>query len=134
MRQYKGRVCFQGNRVTDQTATYAVFQELGSASALLEASKAVDTIAASPGFSGQQADARKAFCQAKLGGTPTWIELPRDQWPESWKGKFIRPVVLLRLALYGHPLSGVYWELHCNKELVKLGFEAVPGWEQLFIH
>ena len=131
--KYKGRVVFQGNQVSDHTATMAVFQDIGSSACLLTASKIVDTVAAAPGNYGEQSDAPQAYTQAELQGIETWIELPRDQWPETWK-KFRRPVCMLRLALYGHPMSGVYWELHCNQRLKKKGFGAIPGWEQCFWH
>ena len=40
----------------------------------------------------------------------------------------------LRLALYGHPLSGFSWEQHCHFALSKVGFEALEGWECVFVH
>eukprot|EP00959_Pyramimonas_sp_CCMP1952_P240655 5029485-Pyramimonas_sp.AAC.1 len=36
------------------------------------------------GHSIEQADARQAYTQSKLGGTPTWVILPRDEWPRAW--------------------------------------------------
>ena len=137
--KYKGRVVFQGNNVTDQTATMAAFSDIGGSACLLSASKMADVIAVVPGNSGQQADAPQAYTQAELLGKDTWIELPRDRWPASWftstgKPKYRRPVCRLRLALYGHPLSGVFWERYCNGKLKKQGFERVPGWEQCFYH
>ena len=45
-----------------------------------------------------------------------------------------RPVCRLKKALYGHPDSGTYWEMHCDKSLAKVGFEKVEGWECLYIH
>ena len=40
----------------------------------------------------------------------------------------------LGLALYGHPLSGFFWEQHCHTALSKVGFEALEGWECVFVH
>ena len=40
----------------------------------------------------------------------------------------------LVLALYGHPLSGVFWERHCREALLSLGFTTVSGWECLYVH
>lgn len=139
LRRYKGRVVFQGNKVTDQSATMAVFQEIRSSACLLTASKLADAIAASPGNSGQQSDAPRAYTQAVLRGILTLIELPREQWPKHWfdengQPKYRRPVCPLRLALYRHPLPGVFWEEHCNKGLSKCGFGKVPSWEQCFYH
>ena len=37
-------------------------------------------------------------------------------------------------ALYGHPDSGTMWEQHCNTELNKVGFVAVPNWPSTFRH
>ena len=43
-----------------------------------------------------------------------------------------RPVCQLRLSLYGHPMSGKYWENHFVDKLQKCGFEELPDWECLF--
>ena len=40
----------------------------------------------------------------------------------------------VRLALYGHPLSGAYWEKHCQSMLKEVGFESIEGLECLFVH
>eukprot|EP00959_Pyramimonas_sp_CCMP1952_P187947 3929791-Pyramimonas_sp.AAC.1 len=61
----------------------------------------------------QQADARQAYTQSLLGGTPTWVRLPREEWPESWEGLH-DPAFPLRLALYGHPGAGGYGKKHCE--------------------
>ena len=52
----------------------------------MQASKAADTYCLSPGHDIQQADARQACAQSVLGGTPTWVRLPREAWPASWAG------------------------------------------------
>eukprot|EP00972_Heterocapsa_arctica_P098902 14593643-Heterocapsa_arctica.AAC.1 len=41
-RKCKGRVVFQGNRVTNQSWGAAIFQDLGSCPATMEASRAAD--------------------------------------------------------------------------------------------
>jgi len=41
-RKFKGRVVFQGNRVQDESWNAALFQELGSSPATMEAGKACD--------------------------------------------------------------------------------------------
>ena len=69
-------------------------------------------------------------------GIETWVELPIDRWPKEWHGKFKRPVVRLRIALYGHPDSGGLWELHCEAMLAEGGF-VMPdpeGWPSVFFH
>ena len=70
-----------------------------------------------PGNTGEQADAPMAYTQCELGAetegptTQTWVELPTYMWPTEWVDKgYQRPVVPLRLALYGHPMAGVYWK------------------------
>ena len=70
-------------------------------------------------------------------GIETWVETPRDRWPKDWIGKFIRPVVLLRIALYGHPGCGGLWKRHhCEAMLIAVGF-IMPdpgGWPSVLFH
>eukprot|EP00969_Alexandrium_andersonii_P133086 5885421-Alexandrium_andersonii.AAC.1 len=49
----------------------------------MDAAKAADLASLFPGYIGQQADATQAYTQAKLGGTPTWVRLPKHQWPKE---------------------------------------------------
>eukprot|EP00969_Alexandrium_andersonii_P210888 9313904-Alexandrium_andersonii.AAC.1 len=66
----------------------------------MDAAKAADLVSLFPGHVGQQADATQAYTQAKLGGTPTWVRLPKHQWPKAWlDAGYVDPVVPLRLAL-----------------------------------
>ena len=85
-RKYKGRVVFGGNQVYDQNWEVAMFQELSSCPATLEAAKVADVYGLGPGYGVQQADAEQAYTQSKLGGVPTWVRLPIEQWPPAWKG------------------------------------------------
>jgi hypothetical protein len=83
-RKFKGRVVFQGNNVQDENWNAALFQELGSSPATMEAGKACDACGLVPGHAVQQADAEQAYIQSKLGGeTPTWVRLPAERRPES---------------------------------------------------
>ena len=69
-------------------------------------------------------------------GIETWVELPIDRWPKHWVGRYRRPVVLLRIALYGHPDLGGLWEIHCERMLITVGF-IMPdpeGWPSVFFH
>jgi hypothetical protein len=133
-RKFKGRVVFQGNNVRDESWNTALFQELGSSPATMEAGKACDAIGCAPGNSVEQADAEQAYVQAKLGGdAETWVRLPRDRQPESWKG-MKDPVCPLLLALYGHPDSGEYWERHCHEGLTKGGWKPVDQWRSCYTH
>ena len=122
-RKYKGRVVFQGNQVKDENWEVAMFQELSSSPATMEASKVADCFGIAPGHVVEQADAEQAYTQSKLGGVPTWVSLPRDQWPKAWE-KYDDPVCPLVLALYGHPDSGGYWERHCEAHLAEAGVRA----------
>ena len=112
----------------------AVFSEQGTSASHLAAAKLLDAIAWMPGNEGEDSDATGAYTQALLGGEETWVFLPWDRWPKSWHGKYRRPVVKLRLNLYGHPLAGLYWEKHCRSAILQCGFEPVKGWECLYKH
>ena len=96
---------YQGNNVKDEHGGVALFQELSSAPATMQAGKSCDTWGLNHGHTIQQADAVQAYVQAKLKGDPTWVRLPREQWPASWQG-MRDPVCPLILALYGHPDAG----------------------------
>ena len=136
MRKFKGRTVFQGNNVRDENADVALLAELGSAPATMEAGKAVDAYGCQPGYTVEQNDGVQAYTQALMKGTDTWVELPPDRWPKTWKGKFKRPGVKLRIALYGHPDSGGLWEIHCETQLLAVGF-VMPdpeGWPSVFYH
>ena len=62
-----------------------------------------------PGNALQTADGEQAYIQAPLGGikggVKTSARLPRDMWPDSFKG-LKDPVVPVLSAIYGHPQSG----------------------------
>ena len=74
------------------------------------ASKTTDTYGLFPGRGIEQADARQAYTQSKLGGTPTWVTFPYEAWPQEWKDRGMRkPYCPLILSLYGHPDAGGYW-------------------------
>ncbi len=139
-RKYKGRTVFQGNRVWDENWEVAMFQELGSSPASMEASKIADLIGLLPGYCIKQADAKQAYTQAELGGDETWVIIPEDQRPAWWKEKFPgmkTPVCRLNLALYGHPNSGAYWEQHCDAHLKNIGWESIDendAWRSCYWH
>ena len=83
----------------------------------------------------EQADAEQAYIQARIRGTPTWVRLPRHRWPKRWHSmKLVDPVCLLKLALYGHPQSGGFWEEKAEGDLHLEGFEDVPEWKSCFWH
>ena len=132
-RKFKGRCVFRGNAVRDENHYAAVFQDLGSSPASMSAAKIADLLGLLPGCCTMLADAIRAYCQALLVGVPTWVRLPRDQWPASWS-KMRDPVVPLRLALYGHPDAGTCWEKHCDAKLGEKRFSPVIGWPGCYSH
>ena len=99
----------------------------------LAAAKFLDAIARCPGCDGEDSDAIGAYTQCQLGGEETWISLPVGRRPKSWS-KYKDPVCKLTRNLYGHPKAGLFWEQHCVKHLLELGWEKVQGWECLFVH
>ena len=76
-----------------------MFAELGSAPATMEADKIADVLGLQPGHTVELSDAEQAYCQAKLKGAETWVDIPFDQWPKSWIGKYTEPVCPLICAL-----------------------------------
>ena len=64
--KYKGRVVFSGNTIYDENGVLAVFQEQGASASSMTAGKLQDAIARLPGYTGQNADAFKAYTQALL--------------------------------------------------------------------
>ena len=138
-RKMKYGVVFQGNNVHTANWETACFEDAGSSPASMEAGKVVDCYSLYPGNEGEQADAEQAYIQSEWTGTPTWVELPEEAWPPEWwnkdgTAKYIRPVVLMRKALYGHPDSGTVWERHCEAKLKEIGFEPVTSWASTFWH
>ena len=112
-----------------------MFQELASTPATMQASKAADLYGSFEGHIVEQADAKQAYTQAKLKGVPTWVRLPKEKWPQEWiDAGYKDPVVPLRLALYGHPQSGAFWEQHCEAHLQKIGFTKIQDWKSCFWH
>ena len=134
-RKYKGRAVFQGNNVRDAYGNWAIFADLGSSPATMEAARAADAYGLFPGHAIEQSDAEQAYTQAWLGGTPTYVRLPRDQWPEAWvKAGMTDPVCPLRLALYGHPDSGTEWEKHAHAHVTAQGFCPMDNWPSCYWH
>ena len=125
----------KGIGFSDENNDHAIFAELGSSPASMEAAKIIDVYGSPPNFSKQQADARQAYTQALFQGVETWVRLPRIRWPKEWEG-FEDPVCPLMLALYGHPDSGGIWENHCASRLEGNGWvQVLPEiWQSIFYH
>ncbi len=80
-RKYKGRAVFQGNNVRDEDGNWAIFQELGSSPATMEAARCADSYGMCPDNEVEQFDPEQAYTQALLQRTTTRVRLPRDQSP-----------------------------------------------------
>eukprot|EP00959_Pyramimonas_sp_CCMP1952_P395555 8288194-Pyramimonas_sp.AAC.1 len=68
-RTYKGRVVFVGSDVRDQNTEVALFQELSSSPATMQASKAARTYCLCEGSAVKQADAKQAYAQSRQGNS-----------------------------------------------------------------
>ena len=135
-RKHKGRTCFQGNNVFDESSDYAIFAEMSSSPASMEAAKILDAYGSQPRHSKEQADARQAYTQAIFTGVPTWLRLPRTRWPKDWQRLYKDPLVPMLLALYGHPDSGGIWEKHFEDRIATKGWVPVLKeiWKSLFFN
>ena len=134
--KFQDRVVFRGDIVKDDSGSYAVFTEKGSASQMT-AAKVMDIISRLPGCAGQAVDAISAYTHVKMEDAPkllkipksecpdTWIRLPRHKWPKSWSS-MEDPVVPLERNLYGHPLAGLLWERQLEKLLLQHGWRRFP--------
>ena len=135
-RVYKGRHVLLGDQVKDGQFDAAEFQDLGSAPPTMMAARIIDLWSLQYGFILTQSDATSAYTQEFIGGgrgkgVPTWLSLPRHRWPPEWEGRFVHPVVLLILALYGHPDAGAFWERKCEGALLSCGWTKTC-WQGLF--
>ena len=87
-RYFKYRVVFQGNNVKDQNWDVALFNEMASTPATMEASRIADIYSCFQGCTMEGRDVEQAYLQAKLEGTPTYVMLPQELWtPEMFKMK-----------------------------------------------
>ena len=131
LQKMKGRIVYRGDCAKDEHGSAAVYQELGANPTSVQGLNACIAYGSLPGNSTSAADAIKAYVQAYLKGKHrTWIELPSELRPSWWKTQFVKPVVLLVKALYGHPDAGGLWEAHLKRVLHNLGGQEViefPG-------
>ena len=145
-RKFNGRYVLQGNGLRDETGDVALSNERSSASATLDAAKAIVAIGCQEGNALQQAGAEQAYTQAEMGEyapvdpldsskgmikTEVSVILPPECLPKEWGNKYHCPVVRLKKALHGHADSGGYWERHCDAGLRKAGIAPVPNWSSV---
>ena len=131
LQKMKGRIVYRGDCAKDEHGSAAVYQELGANPTSVQGLNACIAYGSLPGNSTSAADAIKAYVQAYLKGKhKTWIDLPPELRPSWWKTQFVKPVVLLVKALYGHPDAGGLWEAHLKRVLHNLGGQEIiefPG-------
>lgn len=72
--------------------------------------KFADTLGFQKNSAIPQPDALRAYTQSESTCTGICIFLPRDPWPKQGGTHCNIRVANLRLALYGHPLPGAFWE------------------------
>ncbi|CAE7560940.1 RE1 [Symbiodinium natans] len=131
LQKMKGRIVYRGDCAKDEEGAAAVYRELGANPTSVQGLNACLAYGALPGNQSSAADAIKAYVQALLKSKfQTWIELPPELRPTWWRERFVRPVVLLLRALYGHPEAGGLWEKHLKEVLQGLGgyeLQEYPG-------
>ena len=131
--QLKGRIVYRGDNAKDQNGALTIYQSLSASPATITAANAVIAFGQLPGSTTTSADVVKAYVQAPLGSLhETWVRLPWELWPESWKGKYKKPLIRLRKSLYGHPHSGAHWARYLERAVVKLGGQPVDGHPSTF--
>ena len=86
---WKARCVFQGSNVRTKTRTSAAdpFEETSNAPASFVATMAAIAVAELRCLNASLRDAETAFLQAVIDiptRTPTFVELPREWWPDSW--------------------------------------------------
>eukprot|EP00435_Cladocopium_sp_Y103_P068276 s2538_g31.t1 len=127
LQKTKGRIVYHHDCAKDEHGAAAVYQELGANPTSVQGLNACLAYGCIPGNSTTAADAIKAYIQARLSSSyKTWMELPPELRPSWWKHKFVKPVVLLVKALYGHPEAGGLWEKHLKSIIHKLGGVETP--------
>ena len=127
LHKMKGRIVYRGDCAKDEHGAAAVYQELGANPTSVQGLNACLAYGSLPGNRATAADAVKAYVQALLSSKyKTWIELPPELRPKYWKQQFVKPVVLLIKALYGHPDAGGLWEQHLKVIIKNLGGQEVP--------
>ena len=85
--EYKGRRVFGGNDIRDESGVLAVFQEQAASASSMVAARPLDALARTPGYTGANADAYKAYTQCFLsdfeGSARTWVAIPQDRLPNN---------------------------------------------------
>jgi hypothetical protein len=127
LRKIEGRIVYRGDCAKDEHGAAAVYQELGAKPTSVQGLNACLAYGSLLGHSSSAADAVKAYVQAILSSKyKTWIELPPELRPKHWRDKFVKHVVPLVKALYGHPEAVGLWEQHLKKIIKSLSGQEIP--------
>jgi hypothetical protein len=132
LRRLRARLVVGGDDVRDADNEPVFYCDYANAPTTCTATRVCIAYGNSPGCSCFVLDADAAYLQALLSGDDTYVSLPRWLWPKSWR-RFKSPVLLLKRALYGHPLAGQSWYEHMAARLKSLGFVVVEGWDSVFV-
>ena len=121
-----------------QNYQHALFQDLGSKPAIMQAGKAVDCYGCLPGHDIDQCDADQAYIQTELTGTETCVALPEEAWPADWWDKHgsprcKTPVVRLLRALHGHPDAAAICEEHLDLTLRQAELVPIETWPSCYV-
>jgi hypothetical protein len=113
--------------LAESGAAAAIFQDLAASPTSIAGINNNIAYGLLPGHATSTADAIKAYVQSLLDSKcATWVQLPPELWPSSWKGQFSKPMVLLVKSLYGHPEAGAHWEKHLENIIFDMGGGLVP--------
>jgi len=116
LRVLRGRIVFRGDILRDQEGAAAIFQDLAANPTSVAGINNKMAYRQVPGNKTTTADAVKACVQSLLDTKcDTWIQLPFELWPASWKDKYSKPMVLLVKSPYGHPEAGAHGKIIWTK-------------------
>ena len=79
--KYRGRIVLRGDIVKDDSGSYAVFTEQGSAASRMTAAKIMDIVSRLSGCAGQAADAVSACTPVKLEDAHKLMKIPKSECP-----------------------------------------------------
>ena len=112
MAKHRCRIVYSAPRArpTEQGLhVHVLYNEVSSAPVTFQGARCARAVGALNGFITSTRDAMEAYLQAPLkrkNSARTFIALPQCFWPAEWGDKYSKPVVELKLALFGHPESG----------------------------
>ena len=80
----KGRIVFRGDSARDENGALAIYRDLAATPTLITSANANIAYGLLKGHNATNADAVKAYIQSTLKSEhPTWVELPKELWPEN---------------------------------------------------